>query len=106
LRNIDVGSWYAGVRDFYFALLILDELHSPVGVSLLGKYLKSKNDILLQLPHRPDGLPNLKGMGQLTWDALAEVLSSCFQTAKREDERYFAKQAADWLAKKGIAKTT
>jgi len=29
LRNIDVGSWYAGVRDFYFTLLVLDDEHSP-----------------------------------------------------------------------------
>ncbi len=32
LRNIDVGSNYAGKKDFYFSLLVLDEKQSPKGV--------------------------------------------------------------------------
>lgn len=105
LRNIDVGSWYAGARDFYFSLLILDEQHTPVGVSLIDKYAASKDEILAQLPHRPDRLPNLKGIGQLTWTDLAAVLSDCSQLASREAERHFAKQALEWLEAKGIVTT-
>ena len=32
-RNIDVGSYYAGVRDFYFSLLLRDEGTSPLGAA-------------------------------------------------------------------------
>jgi hypothetical protein len=104
LRNIDVGSWYAGARDFYFALLVLNEKHTPVGVSLIDRYATS-NEILARLPHRPDRLPNLKGIGRLKWADVAAVLSDCSQLAAREDERHFAKRALDWLQTKGIVKS-
>src|SRR5688500_2452861 len=38
LRNLDVGSHYAGVRQFSFSLLISSEQRSPVGVKLLREY--------------------------------------------------------------------
>lgn len=102
LRNIDVGSWYAGVRDFYFALLVLDDERSPVGIALIEKYAKSKDEIMKRLPHRPDGLLNLKGIGLLTWEDLAAVLSGCTQAATREVERYLAERALDWLQARGV----
>lgn len=105
LRNIDVGSWYAGVRDFYFSLLTLDERHTPLGVSLIDKYAASKDEVLARLPHRPDRLPNLKGIGRLTWADLAAALSQCSQVAAREDERHFAKRALEWLETRRIATT-
>lgn len=103
LRNIDVGSWYAGARDFYFALLILDEKYAPAGVSLISKYAASKDEIISRLPHRPDKLSNLRGVGLLTWADLAAVLSDCSRLAAREDERRFAKRAMEWLETRGIA---
>jgi hypothetical protein len=38
LRNIDVGSYHAGVREFYFSLLIAAEKTSPEGVKRISEY--------------------------------------------------------------------
>jgi hypothetical protein len=38
LRNIDVGSYYAGVRHFFFSLLIRDKSRSPLGAEAVSKY--------------------------------------------------------------------
>ena len=38
LRNLDVGTYYAGVRPFFFALLISSEQHSPIGVRMIREY--------------------------------------------------------------------
>src|SRR5689334_8098031 len=38
LRNVDVGSAYAGNRRFYFTLLIESERHSPRGVETIDEY--------------------------------------------------------------------
>ena len=38
LRNIDVGSYYAGTRDFFFSLLIRDSVMSPRGVIAVVQY--------------------------------------------------------------------
>jgi hypothetical protein len=105
LRNIDVGSWYADTRHFYFALLVLDEKHSPTGLALVKRYMNSREQVLLRLAHRTDGLSNLKDIGWLKWNDLAAVLSDCRQLAPREDERYFAKRALEWLSTKGITET-
>ena len=57
IRNLDVGSWYAGVRDFYFALLINDEQHSPKGVDVLQKVWQSVP--LCRTARSPDGMKNV-----------------------------------------------
>lgn len=96
LRNIDVGSYHAGVRDFFFSLLISSEARSPEGVKRIREYtnLSAAN---AKLPHRVDGLENVKAVGQLTWNQLAEVLAEASTAASREDERAFAGRAASWL---------
>ena len=38
LRNIDVGSHYAGVRDFYFSLLVASIEKSPKGAETIALY--------------------------------------------------------------------
>lgn len=106
LRNIDVGSWYAGLRDFYFALLILNENYTRVGVSLIRKYAESKDEILSRLTHRPDKLSNLRGVDLLTWADLVAVLSDCSRLAAREEERHIAKRAREWLETKEMALTS
>src|SRR5260370_6295161 len=75
LRNIDVGSYHSGVRDFFFSLLISSEAHSPEGVDRIRKYrdLSVPKDKLKD--HRPDGLHNVKAVVQLTWDDLGYVLA-------------------------------
>lgn len=103
LRMIDVGSWYAGRRDFYYSLLVLNEKSTAVGVSLLNRYLASKDELLSRLPHRRDGLSNMRGIGLLKWIDLAEILLDCSKAAVREDERRIAKRALEWLQEKGIS---
>ncbi len=99
-RNIDVGSWYAGVRDFYFALLIWDEKYSPIGTSLVYEFASPQSQLIQMLPHRPDRLVNVKGIGLLRWSDLAAILSDCARTATREDERQVAKRAVEWWGSK------
>jgi hypothetical protein len=105
LRMVDVGSWYAGARDFYFSLLILDEKHTATGVSLINRYTTSQEEIWSRLPHRRDRLSNLRGVGLLKWADLAAILSDCFRSAPREDEKLCAGRALEWLQAKGITVT-
>jgi hypothetical protein len=97
LRNLDVGSYYAGVRQFFFSLLISSERNSPKGVKRIGEYVNLAVPREKLRPHRPDGLQNLEGVGQLTWAALAEVLDKASREALREDERAYAARAFTWL---------
>ncbi len=102
LRNLDVGTHYAGVRQFFFSLLISSEKASPVGVERLQKYqtLDVVRDTLRR--HRPDGLQNLRGIGHITWRALGEVLADASSCAPREDERAYAVRAVEWLRGRGF----
>ena len=106
LRNLDVGSWHAGLRDFYFTLLVLSASTSAIGAAIVGKYSASKNEVLTRLPHRPDGLPNLKAIGSLEWTDVADVLANCAESAPHEDERGSASRAVAWLASRSISATT
>jgi hypothetical protein len=102
LRNIDVGSYYAGVRDFFFSLLVLSEKRSPEGANRMREY----DDLSLPKTklgeHRPDGLKNLKKISQITWEILGSVLEEASKQASREDERAYAVRARDWLRARGI----
>ncbi len=102
LRSIDVGSYHAGVRDFFFSLLISSETRSPEGADRIRKYkdLSVPRDKLKE--HRPDGLHNLRAVGRLTWTALAEVLAEASTAAPREDERAYATRAVAWLRERGL----
>lgn len=102
IRNIDVGSWFAGVRDFYFSLLVLSNKRSPIGASHIETYRESSTVAHYLCSHRPDSLPNLKGVGLLTWQDIASVLSDCAGKAPRPDERPFAAAALAWLKTKGV----
>ncbi len=97
LRNIDVGSYYAGVRQFFFSLLISSEARSPEGVKRLLEY----NDLSIPRArlqgHRPDGLHNVKAIGQLTWKDLEHVLAEAPKAVQRDDERAYATRAVAWL---------
>jgi predicted RNase H-like nuclease len=93
VRNLDVGSWYAGVREFFFALLILDEGRSARGVEVL----RSCAAAIPQLNHRPDDMANIKGLGLLRWADLADILKACARDAPRHREREYAKEALVWL---------
>jgi hypothetical protein len=102
LRNIDVGSYFAGTRDFYLSLLILDEKRSAEGIRKLQTYGALGYDFSSLLQHRINGITNLRGTGLLLWSDIAEALGHCSVHAEREDERVYAKRALDWLALKAI----
>ncbi len=101
LRNIDVGSYYAGVRPFYFALLCLDEKHSPKGISAIEKY-KNSGSLKNALPHRGDKIENLQDIGLLTWCDMATVLDEVIKQSGRMDEQMFAQRVLEWLHTKEI----
>lgn len=98
IRNLDVGSWYAGVREFYFALLIMDEEKTPTGV----KVLKHIWPALPSLSHRPDAMKNIKGCGLLRWRDIAQVLQAAADGAPRDDERGYARRAFAWMGERGL----
>ena len=77
------------MRDFFFALLIMDEARSPNGIEVLRNCAAS----IPKLDHRPDNMPNIKGIGLLRWIDLADILSSCERKAPRERERAYAERA-------------
>ena len=101
LRNIDVGSYYAGVRQFFFSLLVSSEARSPEGVKRMREY-SDLSSPKLRFEHRPDGLQNLKAIGQVTWAALGAVLEEASKKAPREDERTYAVRAGEWLRDRGL----
>jgi hypothetical protein len=106
LRNIDVGSYYAGVRQFFFSLLISSEARSPEGVKRLREY----NDLSIPRAklqrHRPDGLHNVNAIGQLTWKDLERVLAEASRAAQRDDERAYAARAVAWLRERVLQQST
>ncbi|MBI2471247.1 MAG: hypothetical protein HYV59_08415 [Planctomycetes bacterium] len=105
LRNLDVGSYYAGVRDYYFALLIHDKNRSPKGAHAIEEY-KDFDRIRERLPHRSDRLMNLRAIGILTWSDLAAVLDAASSRVCRPHELIFAQRCFEWLCQRGIHPST
>jgi hypothetical protein len=102
LRYLDVGTYYAGVRPFYFSLLVADRARSAVGAAVVAEYAELSRPRELLADHRPDQLRNLAGISLLTWAHLGEVLADAADDAPREDERAYAARARDWLRGRGI----
>src|SRR5690606_34718274 len=98
LRNVDVGTYYAGVRPFYFSLLVTSRERSPVGTDRVEAYSDLQAVRALLADHRPDGLRNLSAIGVLRWEDLHAVLTSIAEHSTRPDERDYAGNAANWLA--------
>lgn len=100
IRNIDVGSYYAGVRDFYFSLLIKSEKSSKIGAKKIHAYsdFSKVHDILAD--HRPDKLNNLKGISTIQWQHIGEI----FQESNITDEieSSFAQRALQWMIEKKL----
>ncbi len=101
LRNLDVGTNYAGVRRFFFSLLVSSEQRSPVGLQRLREYQGFEVVRTKLERHRPDRLKNLEAVGQLTWAQLAVALAHAENDAPRQDERLYANRALAWLRDRG-----
>lgn len=102
LRNIDVGSYFAGVRPFYFSLLFKDEAHTREGARLLDLYKDGSEPRRLLSEHRPDGLVNLRRVSRFTWPAFQAVFDFAAANAP-DDERLFAQRAISWMTTRGLA---
>lgn len=103
LRNLDVGSFYAGVRPFYFSLLVADRARSAKGVEAVSDYTDLSRPRSLLAPHRPDGLPNLQAVSVLEWRDLGAVLSVAAAADVSPDQQAFAARALQWLTEKELA---
>jgi len=102
LRNIDVGSYYAGVREFYFSLLVASAERSPIGAETVKRY-QDLDVVRTQLSgHRPDGLANLRAVTLLTWPDLAGVLAAASRSVRLRDEGGYAERALAWMQGKGL----
>jgi hypothetical protein len=102
LRSLDVGSAFAGSRDFYFSVLTSDRSRLAVGAALIDEYADLARPRALLREHRPDGLANLRGVSLLTWSHLTDVLADAAESAPRDDERGYAERATQWLEARGI----
>jgi hypothetical protein len=68
LRNIDVGSSYSGIKDFYFSLLYFNEENTKNGLDRIELYnALAVHELKTMLPHRSDKMDNLKGIGKIQW---------------------------------------
>lgn len=100
IRNIDVGLEYAKEKDFYFSLLILDEQHSPKGLSMTNSYRNSIQKVKEDLPHLNDELFNLHGIGVFDWFDLHKLLIELSTAADSTLEKFVAKQARTRLGER------
>ena len=102
LRNIDVGSYYAGPRDFFFSLLVASPKTSPLGAAAVARYSDFEVTRSLLKDHRPDRLANLRTVTLLTWPDMAAVLADARDSIVRIAERHYADRALDWMRGKGL----
>lgn len=102
LRNLDVGSHYAGDRDFSFSLLILDPSYTQNGIDIVQLYQDRELPRQLLAAHRPDGLKNWMAISLLTWADLADVLQSVAASAPGHVEPGYAARALEWMVDRWI----
>jgi hypothetical protein len=106
LRVIDAVSWYAGARDCYIALITSDWSDTPIGSVLIERYRSSRDVLLRRLPHRRDGLMNLRDIGRMTWRDVAGIVQDCADSGSLTDlERFAANRTGRWLDSVGIRPT-
>ena len=78
LRNIDVGSYYSGTRDFYFSLLYFNEEKTKNGIDRIELYSNiGVREFKTMLPHRSDNMENLKGIGKIKWSDFDQNYDCC-----------------------------
>lgn len=102
IRNVDVGSYYAGVRNFYFSLLIKSENSSKVGVKKIQDYSDFSLIREILVDHRPDQLKNLKGISTILWQQIGEIFYESNITD--EIESSFSDRAMHWMESKNLYK--
>jgi hypothetical protein len=59
-----------------------------------------------RLPHRRDGLANVRGIGRMTWRDVAAIIRDCAKSDSLTDlERFAASRTEQWLDSLGIHPT-
>jgi hypothetical protein len=106
LRNIDVGSYYAGTRHFCFSLLYRDAASTPEGLRRIAEYQDFSRLRQVLAPHRLDNLQNLRAITSLTWLSFWPIFERIGRVAAHSDERFHADQARAWLTRKRLSKET
>lgn len=104
LRNLDVGTYYAGVRPFFFSLLVRSAATTPAGARAVEEYASLEVPRRRLAAHRPDGLRNLQCVSLLTWEDLASVLAVARDNSQRAGEAEYAGRALAWMESKKLAK--
>ena len=102
IRNIDVGSFYAGARDFYFSLLVKSAAQSPRGAQAVARYRDLSLVRQILAGHRPDGLKNLRDVTLMTWGNLSAALSAAAAGTPLDAERGYAERALAWMRDKEL----
>jgi hypothetical protein len=97
LRHLDVGSYYAGARRFYFSVLVLEAGRESRGAQIVAEYASLEKPRQLLRAHRPDKLQNLAGISLLAWSQVADVLRDASESASRDHEKEYAVRALEWL---------
>ena len=106
LRAIDAVSWYAGTRACHIVLITSDWADTPMGTALIDRYRSSRDVLLRRLPHRRDGLVNVRDIARMTWRDVAGIMRDCADsTSLTIFERCAARQAVQWLDSLGIHPT-
>jgi len=67
------------------------------------RYASSRDALIRRLPHRRDGLMNVRGIGRVTWRDVASIIRDCAEAGSLgELERFAAGQTIRWLDSLGI----
>jgi hypothetical protein len=66
----------------------------------------SRDGMLRRLPHRRDGLVNVRNIGAMTWRDVAAIMQDCADSDSLNDlERFAARRTVRWLDSLGIHPT-
>ncbi|WP_226658977.1 hypothetical protein [Pseudalkalibacillus hwajinpoensis] len=97
LRNLDVGSYYAKGKDFYFSLLILDDAISSKGVSAVERYSRELTEKGQPFENR---FSNVQGLTVFYWSDFVEIFKNCMQEVEDDFEQLIAARAFHWMTEK------
>ncbi|OOE14046.1 hypothetical protein [Fictibacillus arsenicus] len=111
IRNIDIGLDYANDRPLLFSLLVLDEKHSPKGVSFIKELNHDWSKLSRFYPKRENNrIENILGVSVITWSEIEDVFSYISEGKRcvyhSDSDTFFANQIIYWLRKKGIQSKT
>jgi hypothetical protein len=110
IRNIDIGLDYANDRPLLFSLLVLDEKHSPKGVSFIKELNHDWSKLSRYYPKRENRIENILGVSVITWSEIEDVFSYISQGKQvvsiRQSDTFFANRIISWLKERKVISKT